>query len=170
MKNSQDFEEILSSLSQNGTQSDTSVFLRDIIALLNVKEIFSKNAFGQTVYQPLLSLLKKSVKTSRKCLKNLSECEEPARALAKTVLELYTKRQRRIFKSFSASFNSEENADDSDLIIAQRLLMINTAITKTAQNIFRFNPCDNLRELLREIIFIQLEERKKLTYLIHCLK
>lgn len=170
MINSRDLVNLFSSLSENGEQSDTSIFLKDITAILNVSAVFSKNALDKTVYQPLLSLLKKNKKTSEKYMKALSENSDNTKMLSKTVLGIYIKRQRRIFKTFSSSFNSEKITGDSDLVIAQNLLMINTALTNTAQNIFRFNSSDKLRALLKEFIFIQLEERKKLTYLIRCLK
>lgn len=151
------------------TVSDTSVFYADISVLLKIKKEISKSIKASTDYQPILLIAKHGIRFCTDVLSEIENSDDEPKFLSIAANDLYKRRKKKIRDALVSSLPAQVEAP-SDLKDARLLLAMNTALTKSAENILRFKPTRRQTEMLKRIIKRQRDERERLVYLIRCIE
>lgn len=151
------------------TVSDTSVFYADISVLLKIKTEISKSIKSRTDYQPILLIAKHGIRFCTDVLSEIENSDDEPKFLSIAANDLYKRRKKKIRAALVSSLPDQVEAP-SDLKDARLLLAMNTALTKSAENILRFRPTRRQMEMLKRIIKGQRDERERLVYLIRCIE
>lgn len=151
------------------TVSDTSVFYADISVLLKIKTEISKSIKSRTDYQPILLIAKHGIRFCTDVLSEIENSDDEPKFLSIAANDLYKRRKKKIRNALVSSLSDQVEAH-SDLKDARQLLAMNTALTKSAENILRFRPTRKQTEMLKRIIKGQRDERERLVYLIRCIE
>lgn len=151
------------------TLSDTSVFYADISVLLKIKAEISKIIKTRTDYQPILLIAKHGMRFCTDVLSEIENSDDKPKILSIAANDLYKRRKKKIRAALVSSLPTQDEAP-SDLRDARLLLAINTALTKSAENILRFRPTRKQTEMIKRIIKRQRDEKERLVYLIRCIE